>query len=366
MTRLPVPDTPRWGRHFSDDEIADARENGRLLTIELETSHLCNLRCVYCYSTAGAKLANELTLEEIVGVLDQAVALGLRRVIVIGGGEPLMHPRIFDILEDIHRRSLAIDLFTNGTLIQPDTARRLYDLGVEPVVKCNSLDHAVQDQLADLPGAAEMIRRGIENLRAAGYPDADHAMGIETIICARNYSEIPTLWRWARDQGIVPYVEMITFQGRARERRDLNVSVPLLRDLFYELSRIDRETYGVLWEPQPPIAALRCSRHEYSCTIDARGYVQPCTGIDIHVGNIRHQPLADILGHSPVIAALRNIREHVKGACRDCERLPGCYGCRGMAYHITGDFLAADPLCWRNPEHITAEPPDSLDQESAP
>ena len=107
----------RWGRHFSDEEIADARDNGRLLTMELETSHICNLRCIYCYSNAGKKLQNELTLDEMFDVIDQGIALGVRRVILIGGGEPLMHPHIMDIVEFLHRRGVAIDLFTNGTLL---------------------------------------------------------------------------------------------------------------------------------------------------------------------------------------------------------------------------------------------------------
>jgi radical SAM protein with 4Fe4S-binding SPASM domain len=177
-------------------------------------------------------------------------------------------------------------------------------------------------------------------------------MGIETIICAQNNDELPDLWRWARDRRIVPYVEMITFQGRARDRSELNVPVDDLHRLFDELAAIDREEYGLTWPPHPPVAALSCSRHEYSCTVTANGYVQPCTGIDIKVGNIRQDRLAKILAESEVVRNLRQIRRNIKGACRECDMLETCYGCRGMAYHLTGDYLAPDPLCWRNPEHI--------------
>ena len=168
-------------------------------------------------------------------------------------------------------------------------------------------------------------------------------------------TRFPRYWRWARERGIVPYIEMITFQGRAQKRRDLNVSVERLRDLFERLSEIDRTEYGHVWEAHPPVAGLSCSRHEYSCTVTANGFVQPCTGVDVHVGNIRHQSLSEILASSPVVASLRQCRTLIKGACRDCDQLPQCYGCRGMAYHITGDFLASDPLCWRNPDHLVID-----------
>ena len=53
-----------------------------------------------------------------------------------------------------------------------------------------------------------------------------------------------------------------------------------------------------------------------------------------------------------MLNVLRNVRSHIKGACAQCDLLPDCYGCRGLAYHVTGDFLASDPLCWRNPKQI--------------
>lgn len=341
----------RWGKHFTDSEIAFARENNRLLTMEIETSHVCNLKCIYCYNSAGKKLERELSFDEIIDIIDQGVDLGVRRIILIGGGEPLMHPRILDIIDNIAQRNLGIDLFTNGMFIDKPMAKKLYDFGVEPVVKCNSLIPKIQDYLVNLEGAFKHIQDSISYLMEAGYPTQDKDLGIETIICSYNYEEIPTMWRWARDREITPYFEMITFQGRAKKRKDLNVSVEDLKKLFYRLSEIDREEYGYEWEPHPPVAALNCSRHEYSCTITSNGYVQPCTGVDIKVGNIRYARLEEILQTSVVIKTLRDIRNDIKGDCKKCEMVSKCYGCRGMAYHLTGDFLASDPLCWKNSRH---------------
>jgi radical SAM protein with 4Fe4S-binding SPASM domain len=74
--------------------------------------------------------------------------------------------------------------------------------------------------------------------------------------------------------------------------------------------------------------------------------------VDLTVGNIRHAPLKEIIATSPVMEAMRDIRGHIKGVCRGCELGAECYGCRGLAYHITGDFYAADPLCWKNPRKV--------------
>ena len=345
------PDRP-WGSNFTPEEIAETRARKGLLSMELELSRECNLRCVYCYASSGKALHNELTREEIASALDQAIALGARRIIVIGGGEPLLYPGVMDIMRGLRARGIAVDLFTNGTLITPAVARELFQMGVSPVVKLNSMREEVQDALAAVPGTFRAIQEGLRNLRDAGYPATDAPLGVETIICRQNIAELPEMWIWARERGIVPYFEMITFQGRAKRQLDLNVSSEELRRVFFELSRIDRERFGFEWEPHPPIAALSCNRHEYSCTLNAQGYIQPCVGVDMFIGNIRHAPLAEILATAPVMETMRGLRGHIKGACRSCDQSQECYGCRGLAYHVTGDFLEADPLCWLNPKRI--------------
>ncbi len=334
------------GMEFSSQEIAETRARNGLLSLELELSRACNLRCIYCYASSGQPLAGELSLAEIFAVIDQAKALGARKIIVLGGGEPLIYPHLIEVLRYIRKKNLVADLFTNGLAMNELLARQLFDLGVGVVLKMNSRNAEVQDYLGGRQGTHEGICRALHCLQDAGYPDADHSLGVETIICRQNYQELPELWRWARNEGIVPYVEALTMQGRATEHHDLEVPAAEVRVLFEELARIDREEFMCGWAPHPPLVASQCARHEYSCTVTAVGDINPCPGVNVSAGNIRTQKLAEILRDSPVIQDLRNIRSRIKGKCRECELSPECYGCRGHAYQVTGDYLAEDPLCW--------------------
>lgn len=335
-----------WGLEFSQEEIAEARARRGLLSLELELSRACNLRCIYCYASSGLPMENELSLPEILDVVDQAVALGARKIIILGGGEPLLYPYLIDVIDYILSKGVKADLFTSGTLITPSKARALYDRGVAVVVKMNSRRPDIQDFLAGHPGTFQAIERGLEALKAVGYPDEEHILGVETVICRQNYEELPQLWRWARKQGIIPYVEIMTWQGRAKEHPDLEVSIQKTRTLFETLARIDAEEFGNKWIPHPPLAASHCARHEYSCTVIANGDIHPCPGVNLSVGNVREDTLEHILNKSPVIQELRNIRKLIKGRCGRCELKYRCYGCRGNAYQITGDYLAEDPMCW--------------------
>lgn len=335
-----------WGLEFSQEEIAACKAKQGLLSLELELSRACNLRCIYCYAESGLPLKNELTLTEIRSVIDQAADLGARKIIVLGGGEPLLYPHIIDVFDHIKSRAMDVDLFTNATLITPAMATTLYDRNIAISMKMNSKNETVQDELAGRQGTWQEIQHGFKALQQAGYPDADHTLGIETIICAQNYAEIPALWRWARDNNIIPYIETMTDQGRATKHQSLAVSPEKVRAMFEQLATIDEKEYGNSWLPRPPLAGSHCARHEYSCTVTAIGEVFPCPGVSIATGNIRTQPIQTILKSSTVIQELRNIRTNIHGKCKECEHLEFCYGCRGNAYQCTGDHLASDPACW--------------------
>ena len=335
-----------WGLEFSREEIDQALANKKILSLELELTHACNLRCIYCYAESGKALENELSYSEIIDAVDQAISLGARKIIVLGGGEPLVYPHLFEVIDHILELGATADLFTNGTLIDKDVADKLYQRNIPIVIKQNSKKTEVQDFLAGKAGSFAAIQKGMKNLIAAGYPDENHPLGIQTIVCKQNYNELPDLWRWARNNGIVPYIETMTMQGRARKNVDLEVPAEKIRELFEKLANIDEEEFGRKWMPRPPLAASQCARHEYSCTVCANGDINPCPGVNIPVGNIRLNTLEDIIQSSKVIQDLRKIRLTIKGKCSECELASNCYGCRGHAYQITGDYLAEDSICW--------------------
>lgn len=335
------------GAEFTRDDIEAAARNGRLLSMEIELSLRCNFRCKYCYVEQTSDTSRELTPEEIRNTILQAKELGARKIIVLGG-EPMIYPRIMEMLTFIREQGMAAEMFTNGTNVTPEAARRLLTLGVQVVLKMNSFDEHIQDELAGVKGAHKTIQEAYRNLIAAGYPGEESLMAVSTIICRQNLPEITTLWQWLRDRKITPYFEIITPQGNARDHNGLEVDLSTLHQVFRQLSEIDRTLYGVEWEPQPPLVGDRCLRHQFSCLVNAFGSVTPCVGVTIPVGNIRERKLADILRDSEVIQDLRRYKETIRGPCGACEKAAICYGCRGAAYQLTGDYLASDPLCWRN------------------
>jgi radical SAM additional 4Fe4S-binding domain len=338
-----------YNLEFSEAEIRAAAAADRLLSMEIEFSRECNFRCAYCYVEDRTAAAGEMSRQESKNVILQAKELGARKIIILGG-EPSIYPHLIEMIRFISGLELEIELFTNGTGVTDELADILAEERVRVVVKMNSRSAAIQDHLAGKNGAFAIIDQALKRLRRAGYPSEELFLGASTVICRQNRAELVELWQWLRSQRIEPYFEILTPQANALKNKWLDVEAVELRDLFTELAALDRERFGRKWKPQPPLVGNRCMRHLVSCVVTAQGDVMPCVGVTIPLGNIRHHRLADILKNSEVIKNLKNYREMIKGPCRSCEKSEECYGCRGAAYQMTGDYLASDPTCWHNIE----------------
>jgi MoaA/NifB/PqqE/SkfB family radical SAM enzyme len=88
------------------------RAPGKPLTLLFLVNRGCNLCCSFC--TLWDTPAN-VPLDRAVALLDEAVAIGTRTV-VLTGGEPLLHPDLPAIVRAAKARGLAVNLTTNGTL----------------------------------------------------------------------------------------------------------------------------------------------------------------------------------------------------------------------------------------------------------
>lgn len=329
---------------FTREEIDSTVRDHGLLTMEIEFNSECNFNCIYCYAS-NEPTEDALSREEFKNVILDAKSLGVRSMVILGG-EPTLYPHLLEMIRFMREQGLRVELFTNGAKMTRELADELFSLDVTVVLKMNTFERKIQDLMSGLKSAYDQIHVAFDNLKAAGYPTSEKTLGISTVICQYNFGELEHFWRWLRDQGITPYFEMITPQGRAKERDNLYVETEKVYELFVKLSAIDRE-YGFVWDPRPPLVGQDCLRHQYSCVVTCKGDVYPCVGVNLPVGNVREKKLGEIISGSPVVQKLRNYRENIKGPCRECEDLEQCYGCRGAAYQLTGDYLASDPLCWK-------------------
>jgi MoaA/NifB/PqqE/SkfB family radical SAM enzyme len=84
--------------------------------VELDPTSFCDLACPECISKPLLQ-SGRFTSERLLQLCDELVSAGVRAVILIGGGEPLMHPAIGSVIERLNDGGIAVGLTTNGTQI---------------------------------------------------------------------------------------------------------------------------------------------------------------------------------------------------------------------------------------------------------
>ena len=131
------------------------------LTLLLLINRGCNLRCGFCDLWQDPQ---HMPLERVIGVLDEAVKIGTRTV-VITGGEPFVHPDLFTVVRAAKARGLSVNITTNGTLIDKHWDA-LVSCGVDSL--SFSLDGMPEthDALRGQKGAWRRTVAGLDRVRA--------------------------------------------------------------------------------------------------------------------------------------------------------------------------------------------------------
>ena len=96
--------------------------NRRINYLRISVTDRCNLRCTYCMPAEGIAMMQHsdiLTFEEIIEVVDAAIALGVDKI-RLTGGEPLVRKGITNLVQMIASKPAIHDLgmTTNGQLLE--------------------------------------------------------------------------------------------------------------------------------------------------------------------------------------------------------------------------------------------------------
>lgn len=191
---------------------------GRAITyLRISLTDRCNLRCVYCMPHDGVQLqarADQLSVDEIVRVVETAAQNGVKHI-RLTGGEPLVHPQIVGIVRRIAslQNIEEVSLTTNAMLLER-LAQPLADAGL---MRVNiSLDTLNRDRFKQITRGGEINRvwRGIAAAEQAGLSP----IKLNTVIVnGVNADELPALaWLTINNAWHIRFIEVMPI-GNAQE-----------------------------------------------------------------------------------------------------------------------------------------------------
>ncbi len=342
----------------------------------------CNLKCRHCYAvSADVDFPNELTTPEIYTVMDDLKACHVP-VLILSGGEPLIHPDIFDISHRARDKGFYVALSSNGTLIDQPMTKRIAAVGYDYVGISVDGIGAVHDTFRGMPGSFDAALAGLRRCKDAGIK-----VGLRFTITLDNAHMLPDLLQLADDEGIDKfYLSHLVYAGRGNKNRGEDAHWDMTRkamDLLIDHAwcdvtgdcKLDVVTgnndadaiYLLNWvrAHHPDRAADLETRLThwggnasglYVANIDNEGRVHPDTmWWHYTLGNVRERPFSEIWRDTsdPLFVGLKQQPRPVTGRCGQCRHLAICGGnTRVRALQLTGDPWAEDPACYLSDDEI--------------
>lgn len=292
-----------------------------------ELTDRCPLRCDFCHTRASSS-HDELTWEEATRMLDRLQSMGVTNII-FSGGEPLLYPRLQELLEEAAVRGFSIDLCTSLMSIPRGQAERLAEVLSEVSVSFDSADASVHDAVRGVNGAHRQAIQGVE---------AFHRAGVEThaisMVDSRTFAGMGATAEFLESLG----VHSVTLLGRMRTddtpcEPTLLFGEDVVRDALDQIRsqrQIPVHSKRLIFKPE----GFECQAGQTLLGIDAAGNLLPCILLK---GGVAESST----GWRRTFSKSRRQR------CAGCALVDRCAGGCPGATALAGAGIGVDTLCQR-------------------
>lgn len=356
--------TARFHYTFSDGKSALPE------SITLFLTHRCNLHCKMCgqWGDGGVTkkapagfIKSELSFESIRSLVDDIAAF--HPSMTLFGGEPLLHPRIIDIISYVKSRGLHCLVITNGSLLGP-IAADIVSVGLDELNVSLDGDSRLHDEIRGMSGLFDTImdalkrvaeakrrlgkRRPLVNLQCTitrhnfdgleGMIDVARRAGADSltfhnlIFTDRSLIERQKRYDDALGASSADWEGFVFDPGIDPEalydkmRRILSKKYPFSVDLYPNFSK--EAIAGYYRDPEFGLSnagsgySARCMSPWLAAYIFPDGEIRPCLNSTYSYGNIKDEPFRKIWNSEKAIA----FRRALKGAgkfplCARCTEL---------------------------------------------
>lgn len=359
-------------KFIAETPFSQVAYTGRSLSIRphkldelwIYTTLACNLRCSHCLVSAGNKLEEELSTDEIKGVIDEAVELGVKRF-YITGGEPFIKGGIFELIRYITvEKERELIVLTNATLFNDEHIRSLEKLKSPRLIIQVSLEGPnaeIHDKIRG-KGSFDRAVEGIKRLVGIGIIPI-----VSTAVSRYNKNAIKETSEFISGLGVKDHhILWMHARGRGASNMDeLFVPSEKVTEIMRDVRNLYKERDIIVDNEESLKSRVRYKRgrkndlcnncYEKIC-VNADGHVYPCGSLNgdiaFDAGSVREHSLKDIWLKSEVMRCGRENSVMKKTQCISCYLRFFCGGgCTSHAYYGSevetgkGSIEALDPYC---------------------
>lgn len=288
-------------------------------TVYIEQTRYCNFKCFYCiHSTRDQqngefrKLGHEIKhmafdmFEKILEDL-KAFPQGIKRVVFSGLGEPLMNPRLPEMIKLVVDAKIAdrVEVITNGLLLNKEISHKLIDSGITNINI--SIQGVNEDQYQETCAAKINFDEFVENIRYLNDIKGNTQIYIKTIDATLKSKEDEQLfYEIFGDLCDKIYIEHLIVMQQQME--ELKMVVDGSKNFYNEELDANRKVCGQAFY----FLQIGCDGDTFPCPV-------PGLSTNISMGNVKENSLLEIWNGPKRKKLLRTMLELKKDTIPECN-----------------------------------------------
>ncbi|MFC1890447.1 radical SAM protein [Thermodesulfobacteriota bacterium] len=215
-------------------------------TVTITLTSRCNLKCVMCNHWRNpSRASEEISCDQVLRIIEEAADWGVPEI-EFSGGEPMIRRDFLEMLSLARARGLRVNVTTNGTMIDGETARELTRTpGLRLQISIDGACAATHDEIRGVMGCYGRVMEGIALLREFNAAvENPIPLNATTVILDRNIDELVDIIALVRGLGF----SSITFQPMVDDNLDIYRRDPEnpLRPSITRLRALDRAVDGII------------------------------------------------------------------------------------------------------------------------
>ena len=270
----------------------------------------------------------------------------------LSGGEIFLREDFFEIAEYARNQHFALNISTNGTMIDDKIADKLSNLSPNRVsLSVYSTNPKIHDKITGVPGSLEKTIKAAKTLK-----NRNLHIRIAHVIMKQNINEYLNVYQIAKkldaefqaDPQITPKTDgnMLPLNNQINEDELYKILAdPILnKHLRDEASEALSDNF---------FSDLPCSAAQNFCYISPYADVFPCVQFPLLCGNLKKESLKEIWYNSQQMLKAGSLRMSNLPVCSRCEIIDYCRYCPGLSILEENDIMTPPSKCCKEAELLS-------------
>ena len=302
----------------------------------------CNCRCVMCDIWKGNNDVRQINEPDVEKLINSFIKLNTK-LVVMSGGEALMHPNFFKLCDIIKSQKISICILSTGLLLKKYAAEIISK--TDEVIVSLDGSREVHDKIRNIPNAFDKLKEGVQELKNL---NKNYKVTARCVVQRDNFRDLSNIVNSAHEIGL----DQISFlaadvstdafnrpelwgEEKIGEVKISREELKIFKDeieLLIKSHHIDFENKFIAESPEKirsfynyyaafhglsEFPQISCNAPWVSAVIEPDGKVRPCF-FHNKVGNLNEEDLNAIVNSEKSISFRKNLDVKTNPICKKC------------------------------------------------